>query len=545
MKDVISLSEMDPTRFDDGYPQLLASIKVTFNDIVFNRNESLFVTDAFGLYDLFLNNLPPEARQHYNCRACRSFVDRYGGLVYIDEHTGDMHPAMWSDNKKTVPPFFAASVSAIRERVLHSNIMGVFVPSRIHLGTERNGSWEHMHVEIPADRVYYNPLKTAEQKAAEMKEDFRCLFDYAKKYPRKSRQYVQTAINYLDAGILYRGDKFTPQAIWFLGILNDFSKTRNWKNVAWWRTATAPAGWCHISNSVLGTLIDDIAEGYSFDAIKARFESKMDPTQYQRPQTAPTEGNIVRAESIVAKLGIEESLKRRFARLDEIKTLWKPSSDASARSSTGVFKNVKPKKSGTFDAQPIGESVTITWEKFRRKVLPNALKIEYLVKTQKENYGAIVTAQDMSAPPIIKWDSDKKRNPVSWYVYSGGSAPLWWDLKVSSYVEVTGVSLQPSMWDDESDIYGNGKAVFFILKGAKDTRYRNAGSALFPEILKSDLREVRTTIEAYSKTAILGGYDSASACGLRLQSGGRDAWDVVFRVTTRNGTMLYNLDRWD
>ena len=74
MKEVIALSEMDPARFDDGYPQLLKSIRKNFNAAVYNTNEPLFLTDAFGLYDLFLANLHAEARQHYNCRACRSFV---------------------------------------------------------------------------------------------------------------------------------------------------------------------------------------------------------------------------------------------------------------------------------------------------------------------------------------------------------------------------------------------------------------------------------------------------------------------------------------
>ncbi len=33
------------------------------------------------------------------------------------------------------------------------------------------------------------------------------------------------------------------------------------------------------------------------------------------------------------------------------------------------------------------------------------------------------------------------------------------------------------------------------------TAYKNAGNGLFPEMLKSELREVRSTIEAYSKSA--------------------------------------------
>lgn len=86
-----------------------------------------------------------------------------------------------------------------------------------------------------------------------------------------------------------------------------------------------------------------------------------------------------------------------------------------------------------------------------------------------------------------------------------------------------------------------GKSVFLVLAGAKDTR--NSGIALFPEILKSDLREVRSTIEAYSKNAKLDGFDEASACGLRLQAG--STWNTKIKVTTSDGVFNYVLDRWD
>ena len=89
-----------------------------------------------------------------------------------------------------------------------------------------------------------------------------------------------------------------------------------------------------------------------------------------------------------------------------------------------------------------------------------------------------------------------------------------------------------------------GKSVFFILKNCKDHRYGGAGIALFPEVLKGELREIRSTIEAYSRNETLGGFEEASACGIRLQ-GNAKWWDYKFRVTTDVGTAIYTLDRWD
>ena len=88
MKDVIAMDEMDMGRERDGYEELLSGIRREFQKCVKDGAEPLFTTNVSGLYDVLLQNIPAEARQHYNCNACRHFVNRYGGLVKIDEKTG-------------------------------------------------------------------------------------------------------------------------------------------------------------------------------------------------------------------------------------------------------------------------------------------------------------------------------------------------------------------------------------------------------------------------------------------------------------------------
>jgi hypothetical protein len=69
---------------------------------------------------------------------------------------------------------------------------------------------------------------------------------------------------------------------------------------------------------MIGTLLEDIHVGLPFDDFKAKFAAKMHPLQYQRPQAAPKVGAIAQAEKLVEQLGIVRSLKRRFARLDDL-----------------------------------------------------------------------------------------------------------------------------------------------------------------------------------------------------------------------------------
>src|SRR5699024_7717126 len=260
----------------------------------------------------------------------------------------------------------------------------------------------------------------------------------------------------------------------------------------------------------------------------------------------PGVGNVARAEEIVEKLGIAASLKRRFARLEELQTIWLPAhDDRDAAHSTGVFAGVETKESAKKKSAVKSQYIpieTVTWAKFRRKALDRAKQIEFLVSDCRENFAAILTAEDPESPPVIQWDTDQKRNPFSWYVYAGGSFPSRWNL--NTYIaKVTGIILKPSLWQPGFEHHGQG--VSFTLEGAKDSNYQSCGNGLFPEILKSELREVRATIEAYSRKQSIGGYNEASACGLMIGPDGSFNTNPTFRVTTDEGITNYQIDRWE
>lgn len=526
-------------RPNDGYGHLEYGIRRSFEAAI-ALNEPLFTTSAANLYDIFLANIPEEGRQHYTCNACRNFVDRFGGIVTLTD-SGIMLPAMWNFK---CPEFFEKAYYAVREAVMKSKVTGVFVTSEKKLGIPRTGIWTHMSVEVPKKIIYKNRLKTAFQESAEKKEDFKMLMRALQNYKLST---VETAVNVLRSNSLYRGEKTLGIAEWFMEIKKEFENckrpgTPNISNIVWKKVATAPTGFCHVSNSMIGTLLDDIEEGYEFDEIKRRFDEKMNPTKYQRSQAAPSVGNVKRAEEIIAKLGLEKALERRYARLDEINTIWRPKTNKTNDISTGIFAGIKTKESvQEKDPFVIPKVTKMTWNKFQRTVLPLANKIELKTKYGNDSYAAIVTAEHPDAPPIILWDNEESRNPFSWYLYSGGSSANRWGLLANNYVEVTAIANQPNMGCEPYDY--TGKGVFFILKNCKDIN-GSSSLALFPEVLRRDLREVRSTIEAYSRMHKLGGCDSASACGVLLQSA-VDEWNCRLRVTTDVGVTEYILDRWD
>jgi hypothetical protein len=498
----------------------------------------LFTTDALegeeddtGLWDLFLDNLAD--RQHHNCHACRRFVEAYGGLVAVG-YDGFARSVMWHGE---VPDYYIDAFAALNKRVSGARITGVHVTSDKTWGVLQSPgtSWHHMAVRPPAHLVYTpSPLKTAHQRAAEYVEEYGMLQRGLLEF---SPDTVKQALALLESEALYRNEKVIGPARW-LAALHDKrenTKRRHRDNVTWLAVATAPTGFCHVKSTMVGTLLEDIAAGMSFEVIKARFAAKMNPLQYQRPQAAPTAGNIAQAEAVVAKLGVERSLRRRYARLDEVRATWKPTPPKAPAG--GVFSHLKPEK----HKKPLMgvKAPTTTWVKFARDVLPNADKIEYYTATSQRRFIGLVTAVNADAPPILQWDIPENRNPVSWYCWSSGSSPSQWSLQSNAWVNVTAITMLPSSWDGGNEHHGQG--AILILEGARDTRQPSA--ALFPEMLKSELRAVRSTIEAFSRGASVEEPENASACGVDLRKG--QTWDVRVRVTSGGLITEYTLDRWD
>ena len=182
----------------------------------------------------------------------------------------------------------------------------------------------------------------------------------------------------------------------------------------------------------------------------------------------------------------------------------------------------------------------MTWVKFLANVLPQAASIK-AVAPSHGHYIAITTAADPDAKPILRWDTEERRNPFAHYVYSGGSSASRWSLKAGELVTVTAITASPSNWFGGQDSIDEKRAIF-LLEGAVDKRI--SGSALFPETLKSDLHGIRSVIEAHSNKTPLGGIEEASACGFVLTPNSPDS--PFLDVTDFDGNKRrYRIDRWD
>jgi hypothetical protein len=523
---------------DFEYNAFLRRVQDRFITNVILGGGKLFTTNAEGLWDAFLGAMPPEQRQYHTCHACRHFIERFGGLVTIDA-SGLTTPAVW--NEDDAPELYKPAVNAMERMVRRAGVSGVFLSSEPVWGTPVTGIWHHFSVKPQEHMLFRRVTLTANQAMAEKREDFNTLIRGLNEF---TLPVIEQALNLLRTESLYRSEKVLGPALWLcaLHVARNAAHGLASRNVTWLAVASAPAGFCHPRSSMIGTLLEDIAAGLPFEDVKRKFADKMHPLQYQRPQAAPPAGNIAQGEKLVEQMGIKASFRRRYARLDEIDTLWLPTPPKEEPRGEGVFSHLKPKQAVVIIGAADMPAITMTWEKFRRIVLPEALEIEFFAPHNRDNYAALVTSVDPAAPPILQWDLEERRNPVSWYLYNNGSTADYWGLESGRFHKVTAVTLKPSMWrDDKGQFAHQGQGVIFILAGAKDITCN--GLALFPETLRSELHQIRSTIEAFSSAGKIEGAEDASACGISLGKGGN--WSARFRVRTKTGTVEYKLDRWD
>ena len=521
----VAVSTVTRHDHDADYAALLKAIHASFE--VYG-NEPLFTTDVTDLNDLYLDDLDDD-RQVHNCHACRQFIQRYGGLVAING-AGETQPVMWTS--EMAPEFYQRAIAAMWHKVRHARVTGVFMTKHPVLGQPKTGQWTHMAVTVPRELVYRERALTAGQAMAAQRESYKtvsiALTDF-------KPAVLDEAIRMLTADALARSEKFLAPIKW-LRALHDRPKGRRGENILWRAIATAPEGYCHPRASVVGSLLEDIAAGMPFADIKARFDAKLGPLIYQRPQDAPSAGNIKAAEELVAKLGVAPSLERRFARLDELQISWKPAEDLPKPKGGGVFAHLEPKGEGV---RPVDlPAVTMTWDKFTRTVLSEARKLEINVPNLG-NFIAMTTAVHADAPPIMKWDHETARNPVCLYVYHWGSLASQWGLR-AGWAKINAITPFPYMWGSHP-MPMLGEGFVLVLDGAVDSR-TNSGNALFPECLRAELHGARATIEAYSKSAAISGREEASACGYSIN---KASAACHLRAFVGGAWAEYRIDRWD
>ena len=498
------------------------------------RDYPLFVTtiDANLLWQTFLNSFEtPELIKEYTCRCCEKFIKKYGNLVYVDKD-GKLQSVIWG-NPYTKDIIFGHVQANMNAMVIKYPIKELFMTDLDIIGKPISGGWDHLHFNIPHNyKVIWNNItdydKTFEQTIAIKLEEFKSVYKLVTE--EYSLATITTAYDLLSNDLLDRSEKVIGGVKFLYDIFTKkegIKNTRIIENIVWNAIAFAPTGFCHPRKSLYAVLLDDIHKGVDPDTYIKKFSVLIDPLYYRRAQVLATEGNIKAAKELFEKLGRTSALRRRFARIDEIETIWLPKdvsdSDESVENEN-PFDRLLTKEILVNKITEVRKG-EITFVKLQSEYLHKAESIEIqLLPHIRYPFGGITTQADDNALPILQWDSLESRNPFDTYSYHEGALAL--DLITNyslkdNWHKVIGISNQPSFWKKSKTINLNQFNIPLILiEGYNDNR--NKQSCIFSENLISELHSVRSAIEHLSKNTPLENVDLNEGVGGVFITGGFD-----------------------
>lgn len=412
--------------------------------------------DKDVLWNTYLDSFEPgtneifRERREFDCSCCRHFIKSFGNVVTILDNK---LVTIWDfdvDGSK-----FEQVVKALSGFVKVALVSDVFVTKESAFGTDKNHemredgtahTWEHFRIDLPKRFVSTSHLSESAQMAAY--RDSRNVFK--RSLEELSKDSIDTVLDLIDEQSLYKGDEW--QAV--LNQLRDLQTEyqalpeNEKENYCWIKSVGLGGAISRIRNHSIGVLLQDITSGMDVLEAVRRYEAIVAPTNYKRPKAIFTTKMVEQAQETVMRLGLLDSLGRRYAILPDItvnNVLW-ANRDATKHMDGvgGVFEMLKQDVTENPRAYERAQAVGI--EEFISSVLPTATSIEVLVENRHESsLVSLVAPKVADSPTLFKWD-----NAFSW-AYNGNVADSMKQRVKSAGGNVDGVLRFSLQWNDGFD----------------------------------------------------------------------------------------------
>lgn len=524
------------------------------------------------VFKAYQSGFPEERRQVVNCNCCRHFLRKYGDLCTVGDD-GQLQPLFWPQHMDKAPRVrkeYQESVLQMRKLFGNQAVGSQFFAQNnpcCMMGKPTAGGWSHLSCRlenVPLARITAQDTKTLYNMLARVLEDFDMdtiatayhhvfsdLLPYAESH--------KTVIAYLRDTTKELKDRKQKYSEVRNNSTLQMNLITNYACTAWVGCISALRG------GIVGTLLESVKQGDSFDELKRKWMEKADPLSYLRPTAAPTLGNLKTAEKTFEQLGYTSyDLGRVYLTADQIPKsaiLWNTagstktntSSDPSSMPLFGhlVKKPVSLKITSDSAALP---SKSISFRHFALQVIPTARAVD--VKITSKISATFFTNGRVNSKPLMNFHSET--NTAAWYVWGGDMKPERASL-TAGWERAISIITFPYMWEDiapkdalDRDKFEQCKhkrqdaRYLFCLENAKDVKCDQL--CLFPTLMKSEFHSVRKTVEAFSAAGRIdqpeGGKQHVGGIGIGRSSMDKHAMEV--RVTDNDGLMsLYKIALFD
>lgn len=354
------------------------------------------------LWDTYLNSFPEgtnpiyKTRREFDCSTCRHFIKHLGGVVTI---VGGRIVTIWDVH---VEGFHQVVADAMAELVRQRPIKNIYLHNEPSVGVATSRQlledksvkeWTHFFVNLPSDVVFkkdqIGPKLAEAQATHDVMERGLTEIDFAT---------IDTVIELITQGSLYRGDEHLRSLTAFRGLKGNGSG-----DLFVWANLNAPAG--RIRNTVIGTLLVDLAAGVDLEAAVKSFEAKVAPTNYKRPTALVTKAMVLNAQKVVDELGLASALERRYAKIDDITINNVLFADRSAKKAMNAFDDLAA--SVPVSAKSLAKVEEVSVEDFIANILPRAESLEVMLENRHaSNLVSLIAPVDPTARPLFKWPNN-------------------------------------------------------------------------------------------------------------------------------------------
>ena len=379
-------------------------------------NDTLWLTYLYS----FENDPVYKTRGEHDCSLCRHFIYEVGRAVTLTD--GGEKQTVW--DVALDGPQYQKTADAMAQLIRSASIGGPFLVITPTSGAKNTKSvigetlvtfphfWATHKKEYVVAKEALGTQRAVLSAQAEMLE---------KSMTQINAGSVTEVLELISSNALYRGAEH-------LGLVKSFQKVQNeWLRsgqevsaFAWANFRTVGPAVCNIKNSVIGTLLLDLASGATLEDAVKRFETKVAPTNYKRPTALVTPRMVEDAKNTLIELGLYDAIPRRYAALSDISINDVLYADRGAQprlKNADVFDVLKTQVSGAASPKTFDRVDSVSLDTFLSDVLPLADTVEVFLENKHEkNLVSLVTAVNKDAANLFKWD-----NPFSWS-YNGDLA---------------------------------------------------------------------------------------------------------------------------
>ena len=399
----------------DHFEKMVADVNTLF-EVEVDKDE---------MWNTYLDSYPVgtnmiyRKRREYDCSCCRQFIKTIGNAVSIKNGEID---TVWNvdigDDK------FQVVADTMDAYIRSKTVTNIYVSQVKKIGTEYNMEqfedgtlkrWDHFQVTLP-DRF----VDRSGRSVGDIKGSFRDTKNVFKRsLDEISMDALDIILELINSNTLYKGEEWKAVLTTFRKYKKEYEKIDSEAGrdlYAWEKSLDAGISIGRIRNHSIGTLLVNVSEGMNLDTAVKKYEQITAPANYKRPKAIYTKKMLEDAKNTITELGYMDSLRRRFATLDDItvNNILFSNKDASKRigGADDIFGEME--KEVAINPKKFSRVEEISAFDFINKVLPTAKEVEVFVENKHDkNFVSLIAPVVSDAPTMFKWN-----NGLSW-AYTG------------------------------------------------------------------------------------------------------------------------------